>query len=143
MRWRNILDFLGWPHPPQRDEVKEIEPRPLSEREFGWVREILACNSDWRSADCSETRVVAEGPNCGGYSIYLKAPNPESSTSESTSEMVGQLWIETKNRLTINIQLSQWQGRLREIYYFAIDRKGRNRDLPDTWEELSRQAVNF
>lgn len=143
MRWRNILDFLGWPRPSLRDEVKEIDPRPLSERELGWIREILACNSDWRSADCSETRVVAEGANCGGYSVYLKAPNPENPPSESTSEMVGQLWIETTDRLTINIQLSQWQGRLREIYYFAIDRKGRNCDLPDTWEEVSRQAVDF
>lgn len=141
MRWDNIRDAFGLKRPIQ-DAVKEIEPRTLSEREAGWVRDILQVNPDWRNADIGKTRVIAEGPNGEGYSIVLQATAPENSFWESSREMVGQLWIQTDDQSTINVQLSQFSESLQEIYLLFIDRKGRNLTLPETWNEVSREAVN-
>ena len=125
-----------------QDAVKEIEPRTLSEREAGWIRDILQVNRNWGNADITKTKVVAEGPNAEGYSVVLQSDSPENPLSKSSSEMVGQLWIQTDDQSTINVQLSQFKGSLREIYVLFIDRKGRNRTLPKTWNEVSREAVN-
>jgi hypothetical protein len=141
MRWENIKDSLGFTRP-TRDEVRQVEPRSLSDREAGWIRDILHVNAEWCDADTRETKVVAEGPNAEGYSMVLQAPAPENPKSNSSTGMVGQLWIETEERSTINVQLSQFDGRLREIYVLVLDRKGRTLTLPDSWIEVSREAVN-
>ena len=141
MLWENIKDALGFKRP-RIDELREIEPRPLSDREAGWIRDILHVNAEWRDADITKTQVVAEGPNAEGFSIALQAPAPENPRLSSASDMVGQLWIETEDRLTINVQLTQFNGSLHEIYILTIDRRGRNCPLPDAWNELKREAVD-
>jgi hypothetical protein len=141
MRSDNIKDMFGLKRA-GREEVREIEPRSLSDREAGWIRDILHVNPEWCGADTTKTKVVAEGPNADGYSVVLQAPAPENPRLSSTREMVGQLWIEADDRSTINVQLSQFNGSLQEIYVLVIDRKGRNRTTPETWNEVSRQAVN-
>src|ERR1017187_5289157 len=130
MSWQNVRALLGWSRPPYGDEVNEVAPRPLSERETGWVHDILQAVPDWRDADFSETRVVAEGMNTEGYSFVLNSANPENPRWKSRHDILGQLWIRTEDRLTINIQLFQWNGQLQELYVLVIDRKARSMRLP-------------
>lgn len=116
--------------------------RPLSEREVSWVSDILQANDEWRTADVSKTQVVAEEPGDEGVSIRLQAPEPENPKARPV-ESVGQLWIQTDDGSTINVQLSQFEGRLLELYVLFIDTKHPNRKLPDSWTEVSREAVNM
>lgn len=58
------------------DEVKSIEPRPLSGIEKGWVQSMLAASYGWETADISQTRVVGEGPNSEGVFWFCKLPLP-------------------------------------------------------------------
>jgi hypothetical protein len=125
----------------KREEPKKIEPRPLTQREAGWVRDILRANDEWRDADIGETQVVAEGSCDEGVSIRLQAPEPEN-TNAKPVESVGELWIQTDDGSSINVQLSQFEGRLRELYIIFFDPKRRNRKLPETWTEVSREAAN-
>src|ERR1035437_2130467 len=142
MSWRNIRELLGWSRPPYGDEVDEVAPRPLSGRETGWVHDILQAVPEWRGVGFSETRVVAEGMNTEGYSIVLRSTTPENPRWKSSHDILGQLWIETEDRLTINIQLLQWKGQLQELYVLVLDSKARAVRLPAAWIEVSREAVN-
>jgi len=142
MRWENIKSFFGFDRTPIRDKVVEIVPRPLSDREASWIRRIAEVNPDWREANFSKTMVVAEGPNSEGFSIVLQAPEPESPRLRSRQSMVGQLWIQTDDPLTINVQLSHFNGNLKEIYILCIDSRGRDQTLPEHLNEVSWEAVN-
>lgn len=142
MRWQNVREMLGWGGPPYGDEVQEIAPRPLSERESGWVRDILQTLPEWRDADLSQTRIVAEGMNIEGYSIVLRSSTPENPKWKSSHDFLGQLWIETKDQLTINIQLFQSNGQLQKLYLLVIDSKARAARPPMEWVEVSRKAVS-
>ena len=124
-------------------EMEVIEPRPLSDREAGWIKEILQVNPEWQDADISRTQVVAEGPCSEGISIRLQAPKPENPKAKSRRESVGELWINTNNGCSINVQLSQFQGQLREMYVLFIDPKHPKRTLPETWTEVSHEATNI
>lgn len=142
MSWENIVEhFRG--RGASIDEVQEIEPRSLSEREAGWVRDILRVNDEWREADISRTQVVAEGPCDEGVSIRLQAPEPENPKAKSRRESVGELWIQTEDGCSINVQLSQFEGRLRELYLLFVDPKQRRRKLPESWVEVSREATDI
>ncbi len=44
---------------------------------------------------------------------------------------------------TINVQLTQFRGRLREIYVLLFDPKHPKRRLPASWTEVSREATNI
>ena len=135
------MESLGMSRPVDGCEVKEIAPRPLSEREAGWIHDILHVIPDWQQADLSCIRVVAEGMEAEGYSIVLKSPKPENPSWKSAHDILGQLWIETENRLTVNVQLSQSEGELRELYVLILDSKARTVRLPTAWKEVSRQAI--
>lgn len=100
-------------------------------------------NDEWRDADVSRTQVVTEGPCDEGYSIGLQAPEPENPGAESKRESVGELWIKTDDLSVINVQLSQFEGRLKEIYLLFVDGKLRSLKLPEKWTELSREAANL
>ncbi|RZU28980.1 hypothetical protein BDD14_6566 [Edaphobacter modestus] len=125
------------------NEPKEIEPRPLSEREAGWISDILQVNDEWRNADISRTQVVAEGPCDEGVCIRLQAPESENPKAKSRRESVGELWIQTDDGCSINVQLSQFEGRLQELYLLFVDPKLRTRKLPETWNEVSREATDI
>lgn len=142
MRWQNIKELLGGSCPPYGNEVNEVAPRLLSERETGWVYDILQAVPDWSDTDFCETRVVAEGMNTEGYSVVLSSPIPENPRWKSSHDILGQLWIQTEDRLTINIQLFQWNGQLQELYVLVLDSKGRCLRLPSAWIEISREAVS-
>jgi hypothetical protein len=142
MRLENLLSAFGIHSARGSDEVKEIEPRSLTERETGWIRDILQANDEWRDADITQTQVVAEGPCDEGISIRLQAPEPENPKAKPV-ESVGQLWIQTDDGCTINVQLSQYEGNLRELYVLYFDPKHRNRRLPESWIEVSREAANI
>jgi hypothetical protein len=140
MSWENIVEhFRG--RGASIDEVREIEPRSLTEREAGWIHDILRVNEAWREADISKTQVVAEGPCDEGVSIRLRALEPENPKAKPV-ESVGELWIQTDDGSSINVQLSQFEGRLRELYVLFFDPKQRNRKLPETWTEVSREAAS-
>lgn len=121
---------------------ESINPRPLSDREESWIRDILRVNDEWRDADIGKTQVVAEEPDEEGVSIRLQAPEPENPKARPV-ESVGQLWIQTDDGSTINVQLSQFEGHLRELYVLYIDRKHPKRKLPESWTEVSREVVNM
>jgi len=123
------------------EEPKKIDPRPLTQREVGWIQDILRANDEWRDASISRTQVVAEGPCDDGLSIRLQASEPENPKAKPV-ESVGELWIQTDDGSSINVQLSQFEGRLREIYVLFIDPKRRTQKLPETWTEVSREAAN-
>jgi hypothetical protein len=142
MRWENIISLFRHPNRDTKDEVKAIEPRPLTEREASWIRDILQANENWRVADISRTKVIAEGPCDEGISFCLEAPEPENPNSKDKSGSVGNLWIQVDDGSTINVQLSQSDGRLRELYVLFVDPKHPKRKLPESWKEVSRQAAN-
>jgi hypothetical protein len=113
------------------DEVKSIEPRPLSGIEQGWVQSILAASDGWETVDISQTRVVAEGPNSEGVLLVLQAPAPENPGAKAVRNSIAQLWIQTDEQFTVNVQLAEWEGRLQELYVLVVDGKhpGRNHPL--------------
>ena len=128
------------------DEEKEIEPRPLSKLEEGWVRSILDASVGWENADISNTQVIAEGPCAQGISFRLCAPMPENPTRTSVRNSFGELWIVTSDHQVINIQLSEWEGRLKTLHIQIIDSKHPRRvirALPESWTEVSCEAVGF
>ncbi len=145
MSWENIVEhFRG--QGASTDEVQEIEPRSPSEREAGWLRDILQVNDEWRDADVSQTKVVAEGwcgKNGVSWSSILQAPEPENPNLKSKRESVGNLWIYVDDGSVINVQLSQFEGRLQELYVLFVDTKHPKRKLPETWTEVSREAANL
>ena len=143
MRWQNLRNIFGERSARVVDEVPSIESRPLTAREMGWVRDILLCNDEWRNADISRTRVISEGPCAEGKSIFLQAPEPENPRAESERESVGNLWINTDEGGVINVQLSQFGGRLTEMYVRFIDAKHTKRKLPPSWVEVSRKAADL
>jgi hypothetical protein len=145
MRWENLRTLFGQRGDRSVDGVHSIEPRPLDEREAGWVRDILQVNGEWRDADVSQTKVVAEGwcgENGVSLCLSLKAPEPENPNAKSKRESVGELWINTDDGCVINVQLAQFEGCLQEIYVLFIDTKHPRRKLPETWTEVSREAAN-
>jgi hypothetical protein len=122
---------------------RTMEPRPLTEREKDWIGDILKANDEWRDADISRTQVVAEEPGEEGVSFVLQAPEPENPEAKSRRASVGELWIQTEDGSSINVQLSQFEGRLTEIYVLFVDTKNPKRKLPETWTEVSREAANL
>jgi hypothetical protein len=146
MRWENLRTLFGQHGDRSIDEVHSVEPRPLNERETGWIRDILQVNDEWRDADISRTQVVAEGwcgENGVSWSSILQAPEPENPNPKSERESVGNLWINNDDGSVINVQLSQFKGRLQEIYVLFVDTKHPKRKLPETWTEVSREAANL
>lgn len=147
MRWRNLRSLVGVKDDPVVDDVREIEePRSLNARELDLIRAILCTNEEWKDADLSRTKVVAEG-NCGrngtSWCAILRAPEPENLQARSQRESVGQLWINTDDGAVINVQLSQSEGRLEELYLLFVDTKDPKRKIPERWVETSREAVNI
>ena len=96
------------------DEVQEIEPRPLSEVEGGWISSMLDVSAGWETADISKTQVIAEGPRTEGISFTLQTPSPENPKAKAVRNSFGNLWIETSNQLVINAQLSELEGSLQQ-----------------------------
>jgi hypothetical protein len=140
MRWENMRSFFKGNASAYKDEVKEIEPRPLAIREAQWIRDIFQVSDDWREADLSKTQVVAEGPTTEGTRIVLRAPEPQNPRPKSRRETVGELWINTDDNCTINVQLSQFGGQLQELYILFVDPKHPERKLPDSWVQVSCDA---
>lgn len=140
MRWENIVDLFRGPEHEMKDDVKDIEPRPLTEREAGWIREILQTSEDWKDADISKTQVVAEGPCDQGLSFILRASEPENSKPGPTMGYIGRIWITNNDGSVIEIRLTQSERRLRELFVLFVDTKHPRRTLPENWTEVSHQA---
>ena len=146
MRWENLRSLFWQRDDRPIDEVHSTEPRPFNEREAAWVRDISQINDEWRDADISQTKVVAEGwcgKNGVSCSSILQAPKPENPNLRSERESVGNLWINVDDGSVINVQLSQFKGRLQEISVLFVDTKHPKRKLPGTWTEVSREAANL
>jgi hypothetical protein len=127
------------------DDV-EIEPRSLSKLEESWIHSILNASVGWENADISNTQVIAEGPRAQGISFRLRAPLPENPKRAAVRNSFGELWIQTSDQLVINVQLSEWEGRLQTLHIQIIDSKHPRRlirALPASWTETSRDVVGF
>ncbi len=128
------------------DEVSAISPRPLSDRELSWIQSMLDASVGWGMADLSRTNVVAEGPNSEGIIYVLQAPEPENPGTKSARSSIANLWIQTVDELTINVQLAERQGRLQELYVLLIDGKHPQRlirAMPLELVETSREVIGF
>ena len=128
------------------DEVVTIDPRPLSEIELSWVRSMLSASVGWETADISQTKVIAEGPNSEGILFVLQAPTHENPSTKGSRSSVANLWIQTADQLTLNVQLAEWGGRLQELYVLIIDAKHPRRlirSMPNEWVEIAREVVPF
>jgi hypothetical protein len=142
MRWENIRDFIGLRRSSE-SRVIEVTPRPLNEREMSWVQDILRASEGWSDADLSRTLVTAEGSCDEGWSIMLAADQPQNPDLSARRSLIGELWIQTSDRSVINIQLSQSDGYLTELYVLFVDPKNLKRKLPGTWTETSRQPLGL
>jgi hypothetical protein len=142
MHWENIRDFVGLRRSTE-SRVTEITPRRLNEREMNWVQDILRASDGWNDADLSRTFVTAEGPCDEGRSTILTADEPQKPIRSAQRSSTGELWIQTSDGSIINVQLSQSDGYLRELYVLFVDPKNLKRKLPDTWTETSRQRVGL
>jgi hypothetical protein len=128
------------------DVVAAIDPRSLSDIELSWVQSMLNASVGWETADISQTKVVAEGPNSEGILFVLQAPAPENPGAKAVRNSVANLWIQTSDQLTVNVQLAEWEGRLQELYVLIIDAKHPRRvirTIPNEWVEISREVVGF
>jgi hypothetical protein len=95
------------------DEVVAIPPRSLSDIELSWIQSMLKASTGWETSDISQTKVVAEGPNSEGISFVLQAPAPENSGAKLSQSCVANLWIQTADQLTVNVQLAEWEDNCR------------------------------
>ncbi|HET9183009.1 MAG TPA: hypothetical protein VFP59_12805 [Candidatus Angelobacter sp.] len=143
MRWENIANIFRSADHDIKDEVKEIEPRPLTDREAGWIREILQTNDEWKHADISRTQVVAEGPCDEGLSILLQAPEPENPKASPVGGYIGRLWINNNDNSVIEVRLTHLDRRLRELFILFVDPKHPRRTLPESWIEVSHEALKM
>ncbi|MGA2194819.1 MAG: hypothetical protein ABSH40_06075 [Bryobacteraceae bacterium] len=126
-----------------KNDVKDIEPRPLTEREAGWIREILQANEEWKNADISRTQVVAEGPCDEGLSMLLRAPEPEGPRSGPMVGYIGRLVICTGDDGVIEVRLTQSERRLRELFVLFVAPKHPRRELPRSRTEVSHEALGM
>lgn len=126
-----------------KDDVRGIEPRPLTERESEWIREILQTSEEWRGADISRTQVIGEGPCDEGISILLQAPEPENSKAGSMADYIGRLVICTDDDSVIEVRLTQSYGKLNELFVLFVDPKHPRRKLPASWIEVSHEAFGL
>jgi len=128
------------------DKVRSIEPRPLSKVELGWVQTMLGVSKGWETADVSQTMVIAEGPNTEGFLLVLQAPAPENPSAKAVRNSIAQLWIQTDEQFTMNVQLAASKGSLQELYVLIVDGNHPQRiirTLPAPGLEVSRDLVGF
>jgi hypothetical protein len=123
--------------------VKDIEPRPLTDREAGWICEILQTNDEWKHADISRIQVVAEGPCDEGLSILLEAPEPQNPKASPMGVYIGRLWINNDDNSVIEVRLTHLDRRLRELFILFVDPKHPRRTLPERWTEVSHEAFRM
>ena len=126
-----------------KNEVKDIEPRLLTQREVEWIREILQSNLGWKDTDISKTKVVAEGLCDDGRSIFLRAPAPENPSPSSPMGYIGRIVIWTDDGCFIEVRLDQSCGRLHELFMQFADPNNRRRKLPEQWTEVSHTAMSL
>ena len=106
----------------------------------------MGASAGWENADISKTKVIAEGPYSDGISFKLYAPAPQNPHALAVRNSFGELWIQTSDRIVMNVQLSEWEGSLQELYIFLIDLKHPRRlirALPESWTEASREVVGL
>jgi hypothetical protein len=141
MRWENLRDFF---RPTRREKcgVNEVAPRQLTPSETDWIEEILRATPGCEDVTLSDTFVVAEGPHAEGYTIVLHSARPQLAERNGT-DTTGNLWIDTGDRHSVNVQLSQGDGKLQEIYVLYIDPKHPRRLFPERWTEVSRSVTGL
>ena len=125
-----------------QNDVRSIEPRPLSEQESVWIREIVQTNEEWKDADLSNTQVVAEGPCDEGLSMVLRQPE-ENERLGSSAGYIGRLVICTDDNCFIEIRLTYSGKRLHELFVLFVDPKHPKRTLPKSWKEVSHEAYKL
>jgi hypothetical protein len=122
-------------------DIKEIQARPLTKRESDWIGEILQTSKEWRDADSSRTQVTAQGSCDEGLSFVLQAPGPENPRSGRGAGYIGRLVICTTDDSMIEVRLTQADARLRELFVLFVDPKHPSRSLPESWAEVSHDAI--
>ena len=121
---------------------KPISPRPLSQQEHSWVREILEQNPRWADVDLNDTQAVAQC-DCGKCrTIYLPSTAPQNPTLLGTKGYIGRIEIMTTDNFLITITLDQLNGVLSELYVDPLDLlEPGNRTLPDQWREKTHTVI--
>jgi hypothetical protein len=126
-------------HLPHR---KPISPRPLSEQERSWIREILERNPLWADVDLGDTRAVALC-DCGTCrTVYLGSSAPQNPSLVGTKGYIGRIEIMTHDNFMITITLDQHDGMLSELYVNPLDLLDPgDRVLSDQWQEKTHTVV--
>jgi len=121
-----------------KEAEENLAPRPVTDRESAWIREILQTDDEWRGFDIAGVRVVSRGPCDEGISIELSAP--ENPNAISWGGYIGRVVILTADNGYLEIRLTYSNRRLDELFMLFVDPKHLNRPLPEHWTEVSHEA---
>jgi hypothetical protein len=123
-----------------RKEV--ITPRPLSQRERTWVREIMEHNPRWADVDIKGTMVVARCDCETCQTIYFDSPLPQNPSLAGTKGYIGRIEITTVDYFLITVTLDQLDGRIHELDVNPLDLiEPGTRTLADVWEEKTHTVT--
>lgn len=121
------------------NDTKEIDARPLSDRQRAWIGEILETKNAWEGVDISDVRVVAEGPCDEGISVLLSGPERKNPKADPAGGYIGRIVIQTEDSF-IEVRLTEFGQRLHEMFVLFVDPLHPQRRLPESWVELSHVA---
>ena len=116
----------------------QTHPRPLTQQEKSWVKEILDVNPEWTDVSVSSIEVNAESVAGNSHTIRLHMEGPPKQNQGGTKGYLGRLEIRTADNFGITVTLDQHDGSLDELYvdYLDLEEMG-DRPQPLKWEELA------
>ena len=115
-----------------------IARRPLTERERGWVTEILNVNKLWADVTVGDLFAVGKcGCGCGTV-VLERPPEPQNPRMAGKWGPVGFIYIFTRNRGLVTVMLYHDKGYLSILEAVYDDYEKDFQPLPETWEEAQR-----
>lgn len=115
----------------------ESMPRPLTQQEESWVREILDGNPKWNGVSAALVTVIAEVVEGSSRSMRLSTDTPAKGLA-GTKGYIGRLDIRTSDNFGITVTLDQHDGHLYELYVDFLDLEDRgDRPRPLKWKEVA------
>lgn len=115
-----------------------IPRRPLTDRERGWIAEILASNQLWADVTIGELFATAKC-RCGCGSVIIERPaTPQNPRLAGKHGDVGTMYIRTADRGLITVMLYQDDGYLTVLSVVYDDYEKGFQPLPESWNETQR-----
>ena len=116
----------------------QTPPRPLTQQEQSWVKEILDVNPEWINVSVSSIKVNDESVAGNSRTMKLQLEAPPKQNQTGTKGYLGRLEIRTADNFGITVTLDQHDGWLDELYvdYLDLEERG-DRLRPLEWKELA------